>query len=145
MLIVVFGATLPAVSTVLGAFMAGLALGSFCFGRWIDGVRRPLLVFACLEAGVGLFAFLFPHLLAATGWLAEAEWTGRHPSAFAAARFALAFGLLLIPTAAMGGDAAGDLEVGGAAFQPPRPRRRTAVRRHTPSALSPGSQGSPST
>ena len=41
MLIVVFGATLPAVSTVLGAFMAGLALGSFCFGRWIDGVRRP--------------------------------------------------------------------------------------------------------
>ena len=102
MLIVVFGATLPAVSTVLSAFMAGLALGSFCFGRWIDGVRRPLLVFACLEAGVGLFAFLFPHLLAATGWLAEAEWTEHNPSAFAAARFALAFGLLLIPTAAMG-------------------------------------------
>ena len=102
MLIVVFGATLPAVSTVLSAFMAGLALGSFCFGRWIDGVRRPLLVFACLEAGVGLFAFLFPHLLATTGWLAEAEWTEHNPSAFAAARFALAFGLLLIPTAAMG-------------------------------------------
>ena len=102
MLIVVFGATLPAVSTVLSAFMAGLALGSFCSGRWIDGARRPLLVFACLEAGVGLFAFLFPHLLAATGWLAEAEWTEHNPSAFAAARFALAFGLLLIPTAAMG-------------------------------------------
>ena len=102
MLIVVFGATLPAVSTVLSAFMAGLALGSFCFGRRIDRVRRPLFVFAALEAGIGLFAFLFPHLLAATGWLAEAEWTGRHPTAFAAARFALAFALLLVPTAAMG-------------------------------------------
>ena len=102
MLIVVFGATLPAVSTVLSAFMAGLALGSFCFGRWIDGVRRPLLVFAALEAGVGLFAFLFPHLLGATGWLAEADWTGRHPTTFAAVRFGLAFALLLIPTAAMG-------------------------------------------
>ncbi|MCY3759869.1 MAG: hypothetical protein OXH50_01345, partial [Gemmatimonadetes bacterium] len=102
MLIVVFGATLPAVSTVLSAFMAGLALGSFCFGRRIDRVRRPLFVFAALEAGIGLFAFLFPHLLGATGWLAEAGWTGRHPAAFAAVRFALAFGLLLVPTAAMG-------------------------------------------
>ena len=102
MLIVVFGATLPAVSTVLSAFMAGLALGSFCFGRRIDRVRRPLFVFAALEAGIGLFAFLFPHLLGATGWLAEAEWTWRHPAAFAAARFALVFGLLLAPTAAMG-------------------------------------------
>ena len=102
MLIVVFGATLPAVSTVLGAFMAGLALGSFCFGRRIDRARRPLLVFAGLEAGVGLFAFLFPHLLRVTGWLAEASWTESHPAAFAAVRFGLAFGLLLIPTAAMG-------------------------------------------
>ena len=102
MLIVVFGATLPAVSTVLSAFMAGLALGSFCFGRRIDRVRRPLLVFAALEAGVGLFAFLFPHLPPATGWLAEASWTESHPTAFAAARFVLVFGLLLIPTAAMG-------------------------------------------
>ncbi len=102
MLIVVFGATLPAVSTVLSAFMAGLAIGSFCFGRRIDRVRRPLFVFAALEAGIGLFAFLFPHLLGASGWLAEADWTGRHPAAFAAVRFALAFGLLLVPTAAMG-------------------------------------------
>ena len=102
MLIVLFGATLPAVSTVLSAFMAGLALGSFCFGRRIDRARRPLLVFAALEAGVGLFAFLFPHLLGATAWLAEADWTGRHPTAFAAVRFGLAFALLMIPTAAMG-------------------------------------------
>ena len=66
MLIVVFGTTLLAVSTVLSVFMAGLALGSFSFGRWIDHVHRPLRVFACLEAGIGLFAFLFPQLLPVT-------------------------------------------------------------------------------
>ena len=103
MLIVVFGTTLLAVSTVLSAFMAGLALGSFSFGRWIDRVHRPLRVFACLEVGVGLFAFLFPQLLPVTGWLAAALQPAEgHSPVFSIVRFVLAFGLLLIPTAFMG-------------------------------------------
>ena len=36
MLVLVFGNTLLATSTVLSSFMAGLAIGSYVFGRYID-------------------------------------------------------------------------------------------------------------
>ena len=38
----VFGTTLYAVGTVLAVFMAGLALGSFLFGRLADKTDNPL-------------------------------------------------------------------------------------------------------
>ena len=104
MLTVVFGATIVAVSTTLAAFMAGLALGSFLFGRRIDRVRRPLRVFALLEAGVGLYAFLFPELIDVIALAAAAL----HPLTevagplFPLVRFLLSFLLLLIPTSLMG-------------------------------------------
>jgi predicted membrane-bound spermidine synthase len=44
MLMLVFGATAYAVATVLTAFMAGMAQGSFYFGRFIDR-RTPALAF----------------------------------------------------------------------------------------------------
>ena len=40
-LVLVFGATTFAVSTVLTAFMGGLALGSFYFGRRSESINRP--------------------------------------------------------------------------------------------------------
>ena len=51
MLTVVFGATFVAVSTTLAAFMAGLAFGSFLFGRRVDRMSRPLRVFAARRNG----------------------------------------------------------------------------------------------
>ncbi|GAG02015.1 unnamed protein product, partial [marine sediment metagenome] len=58
----VFGVTIFAVSTVLTAFMTGLALGSIYFGRLIDKRKDALAVFAFLELGIGLFALAFPFL-----------------------------------------------------------------------------------
>ncbi|MGD0540216.1 MAG: spermidine synthase, partial [Tepidisphaeraceae bacterium] len=52
------GSTVYATSTILAVFMAGLALGSFVFGRYADRVRLPLLLYACLEAGIGATALL---------------------------------------------------------------------------------------
>jgi spermidine synthase len=52
------GSTVYAASTILAVFMAGLALGSFVLGRFADRVRRPLLLYACLEAGIGATALL---------------------------------------------------------------------------------------
>src|SRR5580693_7608774 len=52
------GSTVYASSTILAVFMAGLALGSFAFGRFADRVRRPLMLYACLEAGIGATALL---------------------------------------------------------------------------------------
>ena len=63
MLTVVFGTTLLATSTVLSAFMAGLALGSWVLGRYIDRCKHPLRIFAALEVGIGLFALFFPVLV----------------------------------------------------------------------------------
>jgi spermidine synthase len=104
MLTVVFGATLLAVSTVLSAFMAGLALGSFVFGRYIDRVDRPLRVFALLEAGVGSYALLFPTLAREIGSSAALLQTLDPESGvlYPTLRFLISFVLLLIPTSLMG-------------------------------------------
>jgi spermidine synthase len=103
-LVLVFGATTPAVSTVLAAFMGGLAAGSFWGGRLADRSRRPLLAYALLEfgiAGLGLFAPLlfavFPQQ--AQGILATVQ---SSPTALLAVRFLLASTLLFLPTCLMG-------------------------------------------
>lgn len=54
MLVLVFGNTLLATSTVLSVFMAGLAIGSYVFGQYIDREPRPLIeIYAHLEIGIG--------------------------------------------------------------------------------------------
>ncbi|HEV2123341.1 MAG TPA: hypothetical protein VGW38_11275, partial [Chloroflexota bacterium] len=59
-LALVFGVTVYAVSTVLSAFMGGLALGGFLAGRVADRVTRPLRVYGILEIGIGVSAMLTP-------------------------------------------------------------------------------------
>src|SRR5919197_2923032 len=54
-LVLVFGATTFAVSTVLTAFMGGLALGSYYFGRRSENLARPLRLYGLLDLGIGLY------------------------------------------------------------------------------------------
>ena len=49
MLTLVFGHTIYSVSIVLSAFMAGLGLGSYLWGRTIDKTGKPLLVYGKIE------------------------------------------------------------------------------------------------
>ncbi len=104
MLGLVFGVTSIAVTTVLAAFMAGLALGSYVGGRFIDRRRDPLRIFGFLQLGIGLFAILLP--LCLEGLTAVYVSVYRSWPAdiyvFSLMRFALAFGLLLVPTSLMG-------------------------------------------
>src|SRR5438445_4034467 len=65
MLHLLFGDTVLATSTVLTAFMAGLALGSWWSGRRIDRWPQVLGVYAGLELGIGLSAVLLPLALEA--------------------------------------------------------------------------------
>src|SRR3989475_12829525 len=60
MLHLLFGDTVLAVSTVLASFMAGLALGSFWSGRYVDRRPRVLALYAGLEAGIGVSAAALP-------------------------------------------------------------------------------------
>src|SRR5689334_12654411 len=54
----VFGSTESALSMVLAAYMAGLALGSFLVGRWCRRWRTPLWLYAALESGIALSAVI---------------------------------------------------------------------------------------
>ena len=65
MLHLLFGDTVLAVSTVLASFMAGLALGSFWSGRYVDRRPRVLALYAALEAAIGVSAVLLPVALLA--------------------------------------------------------------------------------
>lgn len=104
MLGLVFGHTVFAITTVLAAFMAGLGLGSYLFGRMADRHAHPLRLYGLLEVGIGIYAFLTPILFAR----AEAIYIGLHkslglsPFAFSLAQFLLIFVILLVPTTLMG-------------------------------------------
>jgi len=104
LLALVFGVTVHAASTVLAAFMAGLALGSTAAGRLADRVRRPLLAFAAAEAGVAVAALATPLALAGV----EALYVRLHgildgwPIVVGLVRFGLSFAVLVVPTTLMG-------------------------------------------
>src|SRR5436189_5935794 len=63
----IFGNTSQAISTVLGAFMAGLALGSWKLGQKADRTDNPLRMYGLLEIGIGLSAALVPLIFRALG------------------------------------------------------------------------------
>ncbi len=97
-----FGVTTEAVATVVAAFMAGLALGSFGGGRIADRLpaQRAFRLYALLEVGVAALCLLTPLVL------------GSFPDVFAAiertlganrvVRALVAGAILLPPTALMG-------------------------------------------
>ncbi len=103
MLIRVLGCTVYATSVVLGAFMTGLALGSYFFGRYADRSPRPLRLYAFLEFGIGLSALMFPFvfdlLVPVYRWVYT--FTGGQMLSFV--RAGLVFIALIIPTTLMGG------------------------------------------
>ncbi|NCC61956.1 MAG: hypothetical protein EOM12_13675, partial [Verrucomicrobiae bacterium] len=61
-----FGNSSYAIGTVLAAYMGGLALGSYLFGRWADRIRNGLRAYAVLVLLTGITAFLVMPLLAAS-------------------------------------------------------------------------------
>jgi len=105
MLILIFGSTQFAVSTILTAFMAGLALGSFLFGRMIDRRGHPLLWYGYLEIGIGLYALLVPFLFDALVPIYRGIWESFAPDffVFSLLRFFFVLLVLILPTTLMGG------------------------------------------
>jgi spermidine synthase len=99
LLVLVFGSTQFAVTSVLTAFMAGLALGSFLFGRYVDSSRRhPLALYGVLEIAIGLFALAVPYLLKVLSSPAVIATDGSASFYTASAvRFVFALVVLLVP------------------------------------------------
>lgn len=99
-----FGVTIYATSVVLAAFMGGLALGSYLFGRFAEYKGSPLRIYAGLEVCIGLYALMMPHLLDALPFLYKAvyvHWSDNLTLTLGA-RFVMSFAVLLIPTTMMG-------------------------------------------
>jgi spermidine synthase len=61
----VFGTSELAVATVLAAYMGGLAVGAAVAGRFVTRVKRPILVYGLLEAGIAISALAVALLLTA--------------------------------------------------------------------------------
>src|SRR6185436_2090740 len=103
-LVLVFGATTFAVSTVLTAFMGGLALGSYYFGRRAERVSKPLRLYGILEIGIGGYGLLVPLIFAALPGVYHFFWQWLQLSFFALSivRFVFATLVLIVPTALMG-------------------------------------------
>ncbi len=104
LLSLVFGVTVYAASTVLAAFMTGLALGSALAGPLLARVDRPLRVFGLAEIFIGISALLTPIGLDVAS--AFYQWVhhvapGSLPL-LTAARLVASFAVLLLPTVLMG-------------------------------------------
>ena len=100
-----FGSTIQSVTTVVAAYMGGLGLGAWLWGRRADRHARPTALYGWLEIAIGLFGFVSPLVLS----LAHRVYVGAAGAwqlaggASVALRFGLAAVVLLVPTTLMGG------------------------------------------
>lgn len=100
-----FGSTIQSVTTVVAAYMGGLGLGAWLFGRIADRAPRPAALYGRLEIAIGVFGLLSPFVLGLARWvyLGTAGALALGGGASVALRFGLAALVLLIPTTLMGG------------------------------------------
>ena len=104
MLGLVFGHTVLAITTVLTAFMAGLGLGSYLFGKFADRTPNCLFLYGLLEAGIGVYCLAIPSLFSLVEPLYVGLYQQFHPTYyfFNLGQFGLILLLLLPPTTLMG-------------------------------------------
>jgi spermidine synthase len=62
-LTLIFGGSHLAVTAVLSIFMAGLAIGGYTIGKYVDHIKKPLRLYGLLEIGIALFALIFMGLM----------------------------------------------------------------------------------
>ncbi len=100
----VFGHTVYATTTVLAAFMTGLALGSLLAARTMPRLRKLIAIYGSLEVGIGICCALLPVTLdsAAPLWVGLSSALGLGYNGLLLVEFVLVFALLVVPTTLMG-------------------------------------------
>ncbi len=103
-LVLVFGNTTQAVSTIVTAFMAGLGFGSLAGGRWAGRTASPLRLYGSIELGVAAFAVLLPFAFDDLAGLYRGVYPSlvEHTAALTAVRLALALAAVAPATFLMG-------------------------------------------
>ncbi len=99
-----FGNSTYAISTVIAAFMAGLALGSWYGGKFNKRRSNPLLYYLLLEFGIGFSALLISYLMLNIDQVYSLTYSffNRSLTSLVVIRFIFGFILILLPTAMMG-------------------------------------------
>src|SRR5712671_4401416 len=64
-----FGSTIQSITTVVAAYMGGLGLGAWLFGRRADRSPRPAVLYGWLEIAIGVFGILSPLVLGLAHWM----------------------------------------------------------------------------
>jgi spermidine synthase len=96
----VIGSSAISLGILLGTFMGGMCLGSLALPRMISARRHPLLVYAALEAGIGVFALLILFGMPLVGGVYTA-WSGAGITGIVLR--AMAAGICLLPPTIMMG------------------------------------------
>ncbi len=101
----IFGGSHLAVTTVLSVYMAGLALGSYLLGKYVQRSKRPLLLYGLLEIGIGLFAVVFVLLIQIypSIYIPLSQGKDHSPLYLSFIRVAFSLAALIVPTTLMGG------------------------------------------
>lgn len=104
LLVLVFGSTTFATSTVLAVFMGGLALGSWLAGHATEKIKRPFLWYGILEGVIGIWALFVPEMFDQAIPIYRAIWALFHVDqlTFGLVRFLVACVILIVPTTCMG-------------------------------------------
>ena len=95
----IFGSTIYAVSTMLTSLLIGFALGSYLFRNKADEAKSPILLFAKLELGIGLYGLIILQLFK----ILPSIYLSISASGLQFLQFGLSFIVLIIPAILFGG------------------------------------------
>jgi spermidine synthase len=100
----VMGASVYSITTVLTVYMAGLALGSFLAGRFVDKRSDTLRIYGLLEGAIGVYCLLIPIIIAATMPIYRAAYQNLASVShtWSLVRFLISGLVLIVPTTLMG-------------------------------------------
>ncbi|TCK18217.1 putative membrane-bound spermidine synthase [Thiogranum longum] len=101
---IAFGVNLYAIAAVLAAYFLGMALGSWLGGKVSDRSRRPLIIYALLEIGIGVTALVVTPLIDQLDIVLQPfnEMLNSNFYLLQGARFILTLGVLIVPTTLLG-------------------------------------------
>ena len=102
----VMGSTATATATLLAAYLFGLGLGAWIFGKLADRTSlRAGILYVGAECGIGLYGLACKALFAtgATLYALVHGWAADSHAGLFAGRFVVSFVLIAIPTTLMGG------------------------------------------
>jgi len=102
-LILVFGTSVYAFATMLTTYLAGIALGSICMGRFADRTKNHFLIFCVVQAIIGCSIFITTPLIGKLPdfflsiFKVDTSW-----KSITAVEFAVCFLIMIIPAFASG-------------------------------------------